>query len=96
MNQSMSIETIEKEQISGLRFVSQEVLSDPIAIAERKNMLERAMAAGNLYKNKMSITFETLEGTKKVDTTVWNVAEKYISLKGGANIPIHCIVSISV
>ncbi|MEM7039485.1 MAG: hypothetical protein AAF570_21100, partial [Bacteroidota bacterium] len=71
-----------------------EVLSDESAIAERFERLREACTLGNLYKGKVKIRFMTEEGPHEVFTTIWNVSERYIGLKNGADIPIHAIFGV--
>jgi predicted alternative tryptophan synthase beta-subunit len=90
----MNTPIIEKELVSSQQFSKREVLSDGYAIAQRQNKLERAMQLGNLYKVKSKIFFETQEGSKVVETTIWAVTNNYIMIKGGRVIPIQCITSV--
>lgn len=90
----MTISLIEKESVSTLEFAKREVLTDKQAIAWRKSKLERALLLGNLYKVKSRIFFETNQGSKVVETTIWAVTSNYILLKGGLVIPIQCITGV--
>lgn len=89
------IPKVEKEQISCFRFNRKDVLADPEARKKRLWDLNRATALGNVYHGKVEITFQTAEGVqKRVDTTVWAVDDKYLTLKGGCVIPISSIINI--
>jgi uncharacterized protein (UPF0248 family) len=85
---------IAKEQVSDLRFPSQEVLSDNDAIRIRQAELNRALILGNVDHNKVKIVFSDTEGIKAVETTIWAVTEKRVILKSGMAIPIHRINEI--
>ena len=86
---------IEKEEIPGLRFRSEDVLSDPGERLKRHWELNRAATLGNAYHGKVEITFRTADGEdKRVDTTVWTVDDKYITLKAGCSIPLRSIVNV--
>ena len=85
---------IEKELIEGLKFPSEEVLTEASAIEGRKEILKKALSLGNLNKFKVAIIFEDNESIKRVETTVWSIAEKNIGLKAGRTIPIHRIHKI--
>lgn len=56
--------------------------------------LAYAVRLGNEFKGKTAITFQTTDGPKTVETTVWSVTEQYIQLKGGINIPLKSIIDI--
>jgi hypothetical protein len=86
---STKFEPIEKEMIEGLRFPSEEVLTDKEKITEREANLKRALTLGNLEHSKTKIYFEDDKSMKVVETTVWGVTDKRIILKHGVVIPIH-------
>jgi uncharacterized protein (UPF0248 family) len=85
---------IEKENIRGLKFPDNDVLSSKDAIKIRAAELERAMKLGNIEHNKIKIIFEDSEGIKQVETTVWGVTDKRVILKQGILIPIHRVHEI--
>ena len=85
---------IEKENIHQLAFGSSDVLLDEQLKIQRRRRLKRAEQLGNSYKTKSKILFKSLDGVFKVETTVWATTEKFVSLKGGAIIPIHCIKGV--
>lgn len=87
-------EIIEKENIRGLKFPDNEVLTSKDAIKIRAAELERAMKLGNIEHNKIKIIFEDSEGIKQVETTVWGVTDKRVILKQGILIPIHRVHEI--
>ncbi|MGZ4033744.1 MAG: hypothetical protein ACXVPU_05145 [Bacteroidia bacterium] len=88
--------SIDKENISGLKFPDADVLKTNDAIKMRVSHLERALKLGNLEHNKIKIVFEDNEGLKQVDTTVWGVTDKRVILKQGVVIPIHRIHEVKV
>lgn len=83
--------SIEKENVSGLKFPDTDVLTSKEEIKNRVSNLERALKLGNLEHNKIRIIFEDSEGIKQVNTTVWGVTDKSVILKQGTVIPIHRI-----
>ncbi|MBN7812726.1 hypothetical protein J0A68_17360 [Algoriphagus sp. H41] len=87
-----TIVLISKEQIPQLTFGNKEVISDADARNERLHSLYRSQTLGNLLQTKVKITFEAAdEQVYVVDTTVWAVGNRFISLKGGIFLPIHAI-----
>jgi hypothetical protein len=86
---------IEKEAISGVKFPRHEVLKNREDILQRNSDLQKAMVLGNMEHNKIRITFETEDGIRVVETTVWAATETEVSLKGGVNIPLHVIYKVS-
>jgi hypothetical protein len=87
---------IEKENISGLKFPENDVLTSKDEIKMRTANLEKALKLGNLEHGKIRIIFEDAEGIKQVDTTVWGVTDKRVILKKGAVVPIHRIHEVIV
>ncbi|AQG80396.1 hypothetical protein AWR27_14330 [Spirosoma montaniterrae] len=87
---------IEKEQINQYHFPHNEVLTSEESRAQRLAMLYKAQTLGNLEKHKVSIAFETLEGVRAVNTTVWAVLDDYVLLKCGTVVPIHAIREVEV
>ncbi|MDF9796198.1 hypothetical protein OKW21_001461 [Catalinimonas alkaloidigena] len=84
-----------KEQIGNLHFIRKDVLNTALKKAKRKYQLRRAMLLGNLYHGKVNIKFRDEKNVlHNVETTVWTVGEKYISLKGGRTIPVWAIEDI--
>ncbi|MBZ4188593.1 hypothetical protein [Niabella beijingensis] len=59
-----------------------------------KEQLNYAVRLGNEFKSKTTVTFNTSEGPKSVETTVWSLTENYISLKGGILIPLNSIIDV--
>lgn len=59
-----------------------------------RQQLKYAVRLGNEHKGKTKITFETTQGPKEVNTTVWSFSDDYLQLKGGMLIPLESIISI--
>lgn len=91
-----TFEMIEKENISGLKFPTEDVLKDKDLIIERQTELNRALALGNLEHTKIKIYFEDDTSRKLVETTVWGVTDKRVILKQGVVIPINRVYKISL
>tara|TARA_Y100000593_G_C4287594_1_gene326398 strand:- start:558 stop:854 length:297 start_codon:yes stop_codon:yes gene_type:complete len=72
-----------------------EVTLTEVEEKQRLHNINRACSAGNLYKTKYKITFQTTGGLLMVETTVWMVGKKYLLIKGNLCIPIHSIVNIT-
>ena len=49
-----------------------------------------------LIEEKIKLTFETTDGLKQVETTIWAVTEKNVVLKGGKFIPTKAITKVEV
>ena len=82
---------VRKEDISGLKFVNINVLTDPAGKTELRSDLAKALHLGNVEHQKVKILFETSEGTMFTDTTVWNLTENLIILKGNVDVPTNSI-----
>lgn len=59
-----------------------------------KKELSYAVRLGNEFKGKTILTFQTSEGAKTVETTVWSLTDRYLHLKGGVTIPLKSIIEI--
>jgi hypothetical protein len=81
---------IAKEEISDYKIVPAFV--DNTEQWQRE--LTYATRLGNEFKGKTSITFETTEGPRSVETTVWSVTDGYLQLKGGTLIPIKSVIDV--
>ena len=89
------IPLVEKEMIPYLHFSRHDALESTEAQKKRMWNLHRATILGNGYRGKVEITFKTAEGElKRVDTTVWAVDDKYMTLKGGCCIPTSSVVRV--
>lgn len=91
MEAAIKPETVEKEIISSLSFVTKTRREQH---PELTNQIRNATRLGNAYHTKVSIYFEDDKGPKRVDTTIWAYGAKYICLKGGVWLPIDHIVEI--
>lgn len=81
---------IEKEKISDYKII-------PAKQDQSKFLYDKLLAAqrlGNEFKSKTTIVFQTEDGIKRVETTVWSTTEGYIQLKGCILIPINSIIEI--
>lgn len=87
---------ISKDEIAACQFVSEEVLCTEGERLRRKMALEKAMILGNAYHNKVNIIFETVQGVRSIQTTIWACLERGVSLKGGIFIPLKCIRQIEL
>jgi len=90
------IPLIPKEEVSKYRFVAHDVLTTEDERKERFGKLQKAMLLGNGYKAKVKITFETNEGPRKIETTVWEASEDQVMIKSDMMIPIHSIVDVEL
>lgn len=81
---------IEKELIPQIKFAKAEV--DQTTHYHR--VLKYFERLGNEFKGKCSISFNTTDGIRTVNTTVWSVTEGYCQLKGGISIPLSSITEV--
>ena len=92
----VNVKNIEKESISRLTFLDEEVLTTDFERNMRSRNLFRAMILGNTYKMKAKITFSSNDAINQVHTTIWATTEKYVILKRGVVIPISSILDIEM
>ena len=79
-----------------MKFPKKEVIPSKDKKVRRQIKLENAMRLGNIEHYKVKIVFEDSEGLKLVNTTIWAVSEKNISLKAGVTLPINRIHEINI
>ena len=83
-------ELIEKEEVQNYKF-----LNAPLTeVHVQKEKLLGAVRLGNEFKSKAYITFQTDQGPKKIETTVWTVTEKYLQIKNGVLITLTSLIDI--
>lgn len=92
----MAATLVPKEAIPSLHFKYREVLSSDFERQLRAEKLYKAMIMGNTDKKKVGIVFETTEGVRQVETTVWASVKDNIVLKHGIYIPICCIRDVII
>ncbi|WP_181182455.1 hypothetical protein [Sphingobacterium lumbrici] len=81
---------IEKEEIGKYKIIPAEINR----VEELNQKLSNAQRLGNEFKSKVSIIFQTEDGPKRVDTTVWSLTDNYIQLKSGVLIPLNALISV--
>ena len=81
---------IEKERVNDFKLISAEV--DKSTMLQDK--LKSALRLGNEFKSKTTIAFQTTDGPKRVETTVWSLTDNYLQIKGGVLIPLKSIIEI--
>ncbi len=84
-------ELIEKEEVVNYHFANADSKNTNIT----KDKLERALRLGNEFKSKTIITFQTDQGPKKIETTVWTLTDEFIQIKGGVSIPLKSLIEIN-
>ncbi len=85
---------IDKTGIHHLKFAKEDVLKTEIDVSNRLEELSRAMKLGNSEKHKVKIFFKDRYSNKHVETTIWNLDPKHVTLKGGITIPVSSILKI--
>lgn len=84
----METKHITKELITGCTFYP--VIDNENII----DQLKKAMVLGNNFKCKCKIVFNTSDGAKIVETTVWSVSENHVLLKGDIVIPLNAVIKV--
>lgn len=86
----IEIELINKEDITNYTLIKAEV--DQTEYYSR--ILKYFERLGNEFKGKCTISFNTSQGHKMVNTTVWSVTDNFVQLKGGISIPLSSIIEV--
>lgn len=81
---------IEKESISNYKIIA----ANSNNVDELRAKLNDAQRLGNEFKSKVDIVFNTEDGAKRIETTVWSVTENYLQIKNGVLLPLSSIISI--
>jgi hypothetical protein len=61
---------------------------------ELQEKLHGALRLGNEFKSKAVITFQTLDGPKRVETTVWTLTDDCLQIKNGIVLPLGSLLDI--
>ncbi len=96
MQYPMEYELIEKESLPSYYFVKTDVLPDEESRRQRRELLEKAVALGNDYKQKAKLIFGTTRGIKAVETTLWALTDAHVEIKAGIDIPVHSIYHVII
>src|SRR5690606_20103203 len=86
----MTAQIIEKEHIGDYKIIPAEVdntttLYDKLSAAQR---------LGNQSKSKTTMVFQTEDGPRRIETTVWSLTEPYSQTKNGVLIPFKSIIKV--
>lgn len=60
-----------------------------------RHKLNGALRLGNEFKSKSTIVFQTTEGPKRIETTVWTLTDDYLQIKSGMVIPLNSLIDIA-
>lgn len=85
-----TVEYIEKESINEYKLI-------PAKTDHTNELYQKLLSAqrlGNEFKSKTGIVFQTEDGLKRIETTVWSLTERYIQIKNGVLIPLKSIVQV--
>jgi hypothetical protein len=88
------MQKIQKEQIINFSFLEADVLQDQTERIMRFATAQKARTLGNIEKLKATISFHTTDGIYEVSTTVWDVDNEFIMLKGASALPLRSVYSI--
>lgn len=84
------VELIEKEDVKKYKFL--DAYKEDVELKTEK--LNGAVRLGNEFKSKAYITFQTEQGPKKIETTVWSVTDKFLQIKNGVLIPLDSLINV--
>lgn len=87
---------IAKEEIPALTFDKNDLPIRPDELMEIESNLMKAMVLGNSYKQKVKVFFKDVVSLKYVETTVWFVGDKHVTLKEGILLPKNKIYKVII
>lgn len=88
---SAVIELINKEDIANYKIIK----ATEDHSKELRQKLSNALRLGNEFKSKCSIDFQTSEGPKRIETTVWTLTDSYLQIKNGVVIPLNSLINVT-
>lgn len=83
-------EFISKEDVTKYKMVHANIENEE----QLRDKIKSAVRLGNEFKGKTVISFQTENGPKRTETTIWSSTENYIQIKSGVSIPIKSIIDI--
>ncbi|MGO1723087.1 MAG: hypothetical protein ACTHZ1_09160 [Sphingobacterium sp.] len=81
---------IQKEDVDKYRIIPAEINKSE----QFSHKLTGAVRLGNEFKSKTTIVFNTEDGPKRIETTVWSATDKYIQIKNGILIPLKSLIAV--
>ncbi len=90
------MQKIQKEELGNFSFPQTDVLQNHDDRKIRFAIAQKARTLGNTEKSKVTISFHTSEGIYEVSTTIWDVDNEFIMLKGASALPLRSVYSISL
>ncbi|MBK1439311.1 hypothetical protein JHJ32_04870 [Parapedobacter sp. ISTM3] len=85
-----AVELIPKEEIPKYRLAK----ASADHSVELRPKLQGAQRLGNEFKAKATITFQTIDGPKRVETTVWTVTDDALQIKNGVVLPLGSLLDV--
>lgn len=93
---SISTSNINPDELSELQFDKVYPLMNVLQKASLLQKIYSAIMYGQSGKNKAVLTFNTLHGYKKLESTILSKNHDWLMLKGGRYIPIQSILNIEI
>jgi hypothetical protein len=87
---------IDKESIANLTFPLEDVLVSLDDTKQREIDLNNALMLGNLYKHKVKIYFKDTDSNKHIETTVWQLDSKVVTIKSGITLPVRSVYKVEI
>lgn len=92
---------MEKEKIEKIALIEKEEIGNYKVIKAKEDhtemltlKLKNALRLGNEFKTKSTIIFQTDDGLKRIETTIWTLTDGYLQIKSGVVIPLNSLVDI--
>ncbi len=86
----VTVELIPKEDIPKYKLAR----ASEDHVLELRQKLRGALRLGNEFKSKAIITFQTVDGPKRVETTVWTLTDDALQIKNGVVLPLGSLLDI--
>jgi hypothetical protein len=91
VSETNKIKSADIAELNNLMFSDREILESKESILNRLNSLKHAQKVSMSYKLKSKIFFETSDGPRYIESTIWNINPTHVELIAGVSIPINCI-----
>ena len=85
---------LSKDDLSQVKFEKNSAAYTPIELNSLIRRLYQAMILGNTYKSSVKLIFNTSDGYRYTESTIWSKTDNSIMLHGGKYIPINSIYNV--
>lgn len=90
------VKRISKEELGSISFKNSVGYFTDCELRDRNRKLHLSILLADHAEANVKIVFNTIDGYKEVNTSIWGATEKYILLKGGSFIPVEAVAYVAL